>query len=192
MMRFIKNGKETLSTVTFIILCIFSNSSYSSDSDSDSCPVFDDYFLSDGKSDSSFSEYLKNPILERNVFGLRDVYSRDNVVHLKVFESPLQMVVTVYSNDGKIKTEKTFDSNISCEDKKFIFSSSVKGSGDGSSVQYSEMKTELFWQSKSILSVTDSRYSESRSWIFFRNKNKSIVNYTFPKVSKRGNSSDGK
>ena len=180
-MIFKRNFNEILIIFSFILCCLFSISSFSSDGNV--CPVFDDYFLSSGKSDSSFSEYLTQPILERNIFGLREISSRDNIVHIKILEEPLIMEVVIFDAKGNIKIKKTFNSNMSCGDGKIIFSSPVKGSSDGSSVQYSEMTTELFWQEKNTLAVTTSRYSEKRSWIFFRDKNLDIVNYTFPIAS---------
>ncbi len=180
-MDFKRNNNGILVIFSLLVSCLFSRSSFSDDGGN--CPEFDDYFLSNGKSDSSFSEYLKQPILERNVFGLRQISSPNNIVHIKVLEEPLIMKVVVFDAKGKIEIEKTFNSNMSCNGGRIVFSSSVKGSGDGSSVQYSEMKTELFWQEKNTLAVTTSRYSEKRSWIFFRGKNLDVVNYTFPRTS---------
>jgi hypothetical protein len=147
------------------------------------CPKIDGWYHSLGTSDSNVSDYMQNPILERNSAGMPDIASRDNTVHIEPKNNSFDIRYSVYDKNKKLLRSKIFSTSYECKNHIMIDKSFVEGgSGESSHIStYSVFKTFLS-KDQSTLIIKTSLETISRTWFFGREKSITEFEYRYKKI----------
>ncbi len=150
--------------------------------DKSQCPILDGLYHSLGKSNSTFSDLYKYPLLD---YALIEHPSANNIIKIITDLRGYGISYIVYNKEKVLISQKKFDAKYTCQDGWMIFQSFSAG-GSGEIGSYSENKVitkKTISNDRSTLIIKVISENITRSSIFSKGKKTiSDVEYQYKKV----------